>query len=922
MDHLNYAPRGPHQLLPAEYWQNMSHLYFTSSVVHGYGTPHTTGMSFTPSMSNEPATPTFVPETQLSDRESPIEVVDLEKAVSNAEGTRKRSSWTKVEDEVLARSFVTISDDPIIDNDQKADAFWGRVASYYNENLPLGSNIRSANVIRSHWHNTIQKKSTDHFVATKKTRTSESGASNTSSNQDVSIDLDYEDTRPMGQKFTEYTSVKKSEVDLKQKQFEVEEIKAKTTLSKSEAKNRRLELKEYEILNKDTSQMTKEQLSYMNAYARILALIRMSGSERPERVEPALSQGASSGHSNWPRGFGRPGQVRALALVLLAYALFDEGFASLQTLGLATATAKSNGGMEAGEQKPQAGGGLFASCSFDDLGLHPTLCQHLRGPYLFSSSHLIPIFRMLTDDRFSLSDKMGFQVPTKIQAQAIPVVISGRHSLVNAATGTGKTIVYLAPIVHLLQTYEPRIQRSDGTYALVLVPTRELCMQVYEILQKLLHCFHWIVPGYIMGGENRAKEKARLRKGISILIATPGRLLDHLKNTSSFQHTKLRWIVFDEADRILELGFGKAVEEILDILGSRQINHIPSNGKISNSVKCSRQNLLLSATLNEKVNHLANISLENPIMIGMDQNNSHIAHTLSVGNVTSAYVIDGDLKIHDGFASQTVENYNLPSQLVQKYVRVPSGSRLVILLSILRSLFEGKTSQKIVVFFSTCDAVDFHYALINEFKWSPSSLQEVKEQKFVSYVAARGLDIPKVRCIIQYDSPGEASEYVHRVGRTARLREKGEALLFLQPVEMDYLHDLQHHGVKLEEYQIQRCLDGFALHGKNFYKKSISLETHPWVLFLQKALETFISTEAKLNKLARNAFCSWVRAYTAHRGELKRIFLVKKLHLGHVARSFGLKDQPSWVGGSHKNEAKKRKKYGLKINSSKRRKTS
>lgn len=223
--------------------------------------------------------------------------------------------------------------------------------------------------------------------------------------------------------------------------------------------------------------------------------------------------------------------------------------------------------------------------------------------------------------------------------------------------------------------------------------------------------------------------------------------------------------------------------------------------------------------------------------------------------------------------------------------------------SVYVAVFAYRIILQIVVFFSTCDAVDFHYALINEFKWSPSSLQEVKEQKFVSCttfhlhgnmehdnrrkafqgfnvekkalllctdVAARGLDIPKVRCIIQYDSPGEASEYVHRywryflvvcygincqslmyfdypffcrVGRTARLREKGEALLFLQPVEMDYLHDLQHHGVKLEEYQIQRCLDGFALHGKNFYKKSISLETHPWVLFLQKALETFISTE-------------------------------------------------------------------------------
>ncbi|KAG6475419.1 hypothetical protein ZIOFF_064639 [Zingiber officinale] len=177
----------------------MSHPYFTSSVVHGYGTPLTTGMSFTPLMSNEPVTLTFVPETQLSNRESPIEVTNLEKAVSNAEGTRKRSSWTKVEDEVLARSFVTISDDPIIDNDKKADAFWGRVASYYNENLRLSSNTRSANVIRSHWHNTIQKKFVDHIVATKKTRTSESGASNTSSNQDMSIDLDYEDTRPMGQ---------------------------------------------------------------------------------------------------------------------------------------------------------------------------------------------------------------------------------------------------------------------------------------------------------------------------------------------------------------------------------------------------------------------------------------------------------------------------------------------------------------------------------------------------------------------------------------------------------------------------------------------------------------------------------------------------------------------------------------------------
>jgi len=90
--------------------------------------------------------------------------------------------------------------------------------------------------------------------------------------------------------------------------------------------------------------------------------------------------------------------------------------------------------------------------------------------------------------------------------------------LVKAATGTGKTLAYLAPIVHLLQMREPRVDRTHGTFALVLVPTRELCLQVYGIAQQLVHRFHWIVPGYVMGGENRAKEKARLRKGISCSI--------------------------------------------------------------------------------------------------------------------------------------------------------------------------------------------------------------------------------------------------------------------------------------------------------------------------------------------------------------------------------------------------------------------
>ncbi|EPS57535.1 hypothetical protein M569_17282, partial [Genlisea aurea] len=446
--------------------------------------------------------------------------------------------------------------------------------------------------------------------------------------------------------------------------------------------------------------------------------------------------------------------------------------------------------------------------------------------------------------------------------------------LVNAATGTGKTLAYLAPIVHLLQGYDQRIQRSDGTFALVLVPTRELCMQVYEILQKLLHRFHWIVPGYIMGGESRSKEKARLRKGISILVATPGRLLDHLKHTKSFMHTNLRWIIFDEADRILELGYGKDIEEILDCLGSRK--HEPEGS--STFVQVKRQNLLLSATLNEKVNELANISLENPVLIGLDDKRASQNLNPSRFSHEEDGTVDGLKRGDESGNAPPMEEYRFPTQLVQRFIKVPCGSRLVVLLSVLRHLFEKEASQKVVVFFSTCDSVDFHYSLLDEFHSTCTPSSETEKQKFFrcrtlrlhgkmnqedrkttfqsfrtensalllsTDVSARGLDFPKVRCIIQYDPPGEATEYVHRVGRTARLDDKGYSLLFLQPAEVDYLVDLKTHGVTLTEYPILKILNNFVqLNSQNHHPQNtprfLSMDVHPWLLTLQRALESFI----------------------------------------------------------------------------------
>ncbi|XP_006435936.2 probable ATP-dependent RNA helicase DDX31 isoform X2 [Citrus clementina] len=311
---------------------------------------------------------------------------------------------------------------------------------------------------------------------------------------------------------------------------------------------------------------------------------------------------------------------------------------------------------------------IFASCCFSSLGLDSTLCDQLR-------------------------ERLGFEAPTKVQAQAIPVILSGRDVLVNAATGTGKTVAYLAPIINHLQSYSPRIDRSSGTFALVLVPTSELCLLVYEILQKLLHRFRWIVPGYVMGGGNRSKEKARLRKGISILVATPGHLLDHLKHTSSFLHTNLRWIIFDEADRILELGFGKEIEEILDILGSRNIASIGEGNEVSN---VKRQNLLLSATLNEKVNHLTKISLETPVLIGLDEKKfPEDKSNVHFGSLESD--VKEEVEHPNTTLSSSTEDFMLPAKLVQRYVKDRSSEDFDAFFNRLRSgssVTTGSTSLK------------------------------------------------------------------------------------------------------------------------------------------------------------------------------------------------------------------------------------
>ncbi|KAH0615387.1 hypothetical protein JD844_004570 [Phrynosoma platyrhinos] len=320
-----------------------------------------------------------------------------------------------------------------------------------------------------------------------------------------------------------------------------------------------------------------------------------------------------------------------------------------------------------------------------------------------------------------------------------------------------------------------------------------------------VHPFTWIVPGVLMGGEKKKSEKARLRKGINVLIATPGRLVDHINSTQCVHFRHVQWLILDEADRILDLGFEKALTVILNAV---------------NADSAKQQSVLLSATLTEGVSRLANISLQSPVCISV-VGESQDLDTTEVKAATRKVM--GDPAVRE-------ERYSfaVPEKLQQNVVVVPSKLRLVTLAAFILGKFKG---NKMVVFFSSYEQVDFHHALFQKvlagdlvagvherLQLPPSALafvrlhgdmkQEERTAVFQDFlqsktgillctdVAARGLDLPQVTWIVQYNPPASLAEYVHRIGRTARIGSHGNSLLILAPSEAEYVSFLASHKIK------------------------------------------------------------------------------------------------------------------------------
>ena len=385
--------------------------------------------------------------------------------------------------------------------------------------------------------------------------------------------------------------------------------------------------------------------------------------------------------------------------------------------------------------------------------------------------------------------EMNFTSMTEIQRRGIPPLLAGRDVLGAAKTGSGKTLAFLIPAVEMLHAL--RFKPRNGTGVIVVSPTRELALQIFGVARDLMQ-FHSQTFGIVIGGANRSAESEKLSKGVNLLIATPGRLLDHLQNTKGFIYKNVKALIIDEADRILEVGFEDEMRQIVKILPDRD----------------TRQTMLFSATQTTKVEDLARISLRpGPLYINVD-------HTSTTSTV---------------------------SGLEQGYVIVPPETRFLLLFSFLKR----NTKKKTIVFMSSCNCVKYHAELLNYIDLPVLELHgNLKQQKrtntFFEFcnatqgtlictdVAARGLDIPSVDWIVQFDPPDDPRDYIHRVGRTARgSNGKGRSLMFLQPNEVGFLSQLKEAKVPVVEFDfptkklvnIQSQLE--KLIGQNYYLNKV-----------------------------------------------------------------------------------------------------
>ncbi len=361
-------------------------------------------------------------------------------------------------------------------------------------------------------------------------------------------------------------------------------------------------------------------------------------------------------------------------------------------------------------------------------------------------------------------DESGYTTPTPIQQQAIPVVLSGRDLLAAAQTGTGKTAGFTLPILQLLSTRPAKVVKAGAPRCLVLTPTRELAAQVEESVRT--YGKHLPLTSMVMfGGVGMQPQVDKLKKRVDILVATPGRLLDHA-GQKTLDLSALEILILDEADRMLDMGFIHDIKRVLKLLPTQ------------------RQNLLYSATFSDEIRALANGLLHNPASVEVARRN-----TASELVTQRAY-----------FTAKEQKRYLLAHLITQGaweqvlvFTRTKHGAnRLAEFLDkngLSSMAIHGNKSQSA------------RTKALGDFKSGKLRVLVATD------IAARGLDIDQLPHVVNYELPNVPEDYVHRIGRTGRAGSTGEAVSLVDPEEQSYLRSIE----RLIKREVPRgTADGFV----------------------------------------------------------------------------------------------------------------
>ena len=355
----------------------------------------------------------------------------------------------------------------------------------------------------------------------------------------------------------------------------------------------------------------------------------------------------------------------------------------------------------------------------------------------------------------------GYTEPTPIQAQAIPVVLRGGDVMGAAQTGTGKTAGFTLPILQLLspnQNMSPSPARHP-VRALILLPTRELALQVAESVATYGRHMQ-IRSTCVFGGVDIGPQLKIVRAGVEVLIATPGRLLDHIEH-KSVNLGQVQILVLDEADRMLDMGFMPDIKRIISLLPAK------------------RQNLMFSATFSDDIKRLAGGILKNPQLIEVARRNATIEKVRQV-----AYAVASDEK--RALLQHLIRENQIKQAIVFSNTKLGTArlARHLEQQGLKADAIHGDKSQ------------GERLAALDKFKSGEIELLIATD------VAARGLDIQEMPCVINYELPHAPEDYVHRIGRTGRAGAEGDAISFFSPDEEKYLVDIE----KLIKLKITRAV--------------------------------------------------------------------------------------------------------------------